>query len=51
MEIQELFYPYYRLREEGHDVEVAALSKKTLYPVVHDLKPGKKSKQSKRVDE
>jgi protease I len=40
VEAQELFYPYYRLREEGYDVEVAAPSKKTLYTVVHDFEPG-----------
>lgn len=40
VEAQELFYPYWRLKEEGFEVEVAAPSKKTIYTVVHDFEPG-----------
>ncbi len=40
VEAQELFYPYYRLKEEGFDVKVAAPSKKELFTVVHDFEPG-----------
>ena len=40
MEAQEIFYPYYRLKEEGYDVKVAAPSKKSLFTVVHDFEPG-----------
>jgi protease I len=41
VETQELFYPYWRLREEGVEVVVAAPSKKeALYTVVHDFEPG-----------
>jgi len=40
VEAQEIFYPYYRLKEEGHDVKVAAPSKKPLFTVVHDFEPG-----------
>ena len=40
VEAQELFYPYWRLKEEGLDVHVAAPSKKTLMTVVHDFEPG-----------
>ena len=39
-EALELFYPYYRLREEGFIVHVAAPSKKVLQTVVHDREPG-----------
>jgi len=37
VEAQEIFYPFWRLKEEGIDVVVAALSKKTLFTVVHDF--------------
>lgn len=40
VEAQELFYPYWRLKEEGFDVHVAAPTKKTLMTVVHDFEPG-----------
>ena len=51
VEAQELFYPYYRLREEGYDVEVAAPSKKTLYTVVHTLSLGlKHTRRSQATD-
>ncbi len=40
VEALELFYPYFRLKEEGFEVDVAAPSKKVLYTVVHDFEPG-----------
>lgn len=40
VEAQELFYPYWRLKEEGFEVHVTAPSKKTLFTVVHDFEPG-----------
>ncbi|HDI42468.1 MAG TPA: DJ-1/PfpI family protein [Candidatus Bathyarchaeota archaeon] len=40
VEAQELFYPYWRLKEAGIEVHVAAPTKKTLYTVVHDFEPG-----------
>ena len=41
VEAQELFYPYWRLKEEGIEVVVAAPSKKdALFTVVHDFEPG-----------
>jgi protease I len=40
VEAQEIFYPFWRLKEEGIDVVVAAPSKKTLFTVVHDFEPG-----------
>lgn len=40
MEAQEIFYPYWRLKEAGIDVHVATPSKKTIYTVVHDFEPG-----------
>ncbi len=40
VEAQELFYPYWRLKEEGFEVHVAAPTKKTLMTVVHDFEPG-----------
>jgi len=41
VEAQEIFYPYYRLKEEGFDVIVAAPTKKdVLFTVVHDFEPG-----------
>jgi len=39
VEAQEIFYPYYRLKEE-FEVHVAAPSKKKLYTVVHDFVEG-----------
>ena len=36
----ELFYPYYRLREEGFEVDVAAPSKRDVHTVVHERVPG-----------
>src|SRR2546428_9798475 len=36
----EVMYPYQRLKEEGYDVQIAALSKKKLHFVVHDFEPG-----------
>ncbi len=39
VEALEIFYPYYRLLEEGFDVEVAG-PKKPLFTVVHDFEPG-----------
>src|ERR1700736_3305939 len=36
----EVMYPYQRLKEEGYDVQIAALSKKKLRFVVHDFEPG-----------
>lgn len=40
VEAQEIFYPYWRLKEEGIEVHVAAPCKKALYTVVHDFEPG-----------
>jgi len=40
VEAQEIFYPFWRLKEAGIDVVVAAPSKKTLFTVVHDFEPG-----------
>ena len=41
VEAQEIFYPYYRLKEEGFEVHVAAPTKKDfLFTVVHDFEPG-----------
>ncbi|MEB3780213.1 MAG: DJ-1/PfpI family protein [Desulfurococcales archaeon] len=40
VEAQEIFYPYWRLKEEGWEVHVAAPKKKVLYTVVHDFEPG-----------
>ncbi|PUA32731.1 MAG: peptidase [Candidatus Terraquivivens tikiterensis] len=39
-EAQETFYPYWRLKEEGFEVHVAAPSKKVVFTVVHDFEPG-----------
>ena len=40
VEAQEIFYPFWRLKEEGIDVTVAAPTKKeTLFTVVHDFEP------------
>jgi protease I len=36
----EVMYPYQRLREEGYEVHIAALTKKKLHLVVHDFEPG-----------
>ncbi len=40
VEALEIFYPYYRLKEEGFEVHVAAPSKKELHTVVHDFEEG-----------
>jgi len=40
VEAQEIFYPYYRLKEEGIEVKVAAPTKKPLQTVVHDFVEG-----------
>ncbi len=40
VEAQEIFYPYYRLKEEGFEVKVAGPKKEPLYTVVHDFEPG-----------
>ena len=40
VEALEVFYPYFRLKEEGFQVHVAAPSKKSLYTVVHDFQEG-----------
>ncbi len=37
VEALEIFYPYFRLKEEGWDVDVAAPKKKVLRTVVHDF--------------
>lgn len=39
VEALEVFYPYYRLLEEGHEAVIAAPSKKKLQTVVHDFEP------------
>ncbi|MBA4494312.1 DJ-1/PfpI family protein [Paenactinomyces guangxiensis] len=38
-EALEVFYPYYRLLEEGHEATIAAPKKKRLQTVVHDFEP------------
>ena len=40
VEAQEIFYPYWRLKEEEFEVKVAAPTKKKLYTVVHDFEEG-----------
>jgi len=35
----EVFYPYYRLKEEGFEVHVAAPSKKNVHTVIHERVP------------
>jgi deglycase len=41
VETHELYYPFFRLKEAGIEVTVAAPSKKeALYTVVHDFEPG-----------
>jgi len=40
VESLEIFYPYFRLKEEGFEVDVASPSKKDLRTVVHDFEPG-----------
>ena len=35
----ELFYVLYRLREAGYEVDIAALSRRTMRTVVHDFEP------------
>lgn len=39
-EALELFYPYFRLKEEGIKVHVATPTKKVIQTVVHDREPG-----------
>jgi len=39
-EALEIFYPKYRLEEEGWRVDVAALGKRPIQTVVHDFEPG-----------
>ncbi|MFD0591120.1 DJ-1/PfpI family protein [Paenibacillus sp. GCM10027627] len=39
-EVLELFYPYYRLLEEGYDAVIASPTKKVLNTVVHDFVEG-----------
>ena len=39
-EALEIFYPKYRLEEEGWRVDVAALEKRPIQTVVHDFEPG-----------
>ncbi|MEM1538170.1 MAG: hypothetical protein QXK12_00785 [Candidatus Nezhaarchaeales archaeon] len=39
VEAQEVFYPFWGLKEEGISVTVAAPSKKTLFTVIHDFEP------------
>lgn len=38
-EALEVFYPLYRLREEGFEVKVATPSKRIIQTVVHDMEP------------
>ncbi|MEJ7619686.1 MAG: DJ-1/PfpI family protein [Aquificaceae bacterium] len=38
-EALEVFYPLYRLREEGYDVKVATPGRRVLQTVVHDMEP------------
>ena len=42
VEAQEIFYPYYRLKEEGIDIDVVVPEKKKdfIFTVVHDFEPG-----------
>lgn len=40
VEAQEIFYPYYRVKEAGLEVDVAGPKKEPLYTVVHDFEPG-----------
>jgi len=39
-EVLEVYYPYYRLLEEGYEAVIAAPVKKTLHTVVHDFVEG-----------
>lgn len=39
-ESQEIYYPKYRLEEEGWQVEIAAPEKRAFLSVVHDFEPG-----------
>lgn len=50
VEAQEIFYPYWRLREEGFEVHVAAPSRKALFTVVHDFEPGWVDRSFEDVD-
>ncbi|KEQ26187.1 DJ-1/PfpI family protein [Paenibacillus tyrfis] len=40
VEVLEVYYPYYRLLEEGYDAVIASPVKKTLHTVVHDFVEG-----------
>ncbi len=37
VEALEVYYPYYRLLEEGYEATIAAPKKKKLHTVVHDF--------------
>ena len=39
-EAQEIYYPKYRLEEEGWEVQIAAPEKRAFHSVVHDFEPG-----------
>lgn len=39
-EVLEVYYPYYRVLEEGYEAVIAAPSKKVLHTVVHDFVDG-----------
>jgi len=39
-EVLEVYYPYFRIQEEGYEPVIAAPSKKTLHTVVHDFVEG-----------
>ncbi|MGB2612949.1 MAG: DJ-1/PfpI family protein [Isosphaeraceae bacterium] len=39
-EAQEIYYPKYRLEEEGWEVQIAALKQRAFLSVVHDFEPG-----------
>lgn len=40
VEVLEVYYPYYRLLEEGYEAVIASPVKKTLHTVVHDFVEG-----------
>ncbi|MBN2908507.1 DJ-1/PfpI family protein [Polycladomyces sp. WAk] len=48
VEALEVFYPYYRLLEEGHEAVIAAPNKKKLQTVVHDFEPSMETYSEKR---
>ncbi len=39
-EVLEVYYPYYRLLEEGYEAVIASPTKKVLHTVVHDFIEG-----------